>query len=242
MKFNNKATKSWFNSWSNKYDQTLGIIGFHRDLLDLIVRNLKVKTGVKILDIGCGTGLLSLKLLQKSDCVVTGVDYSKEMLDIFKDKIIKLKLHDRVSVSLIDANSLNFEKNTFDIVVSSVALHHIKNKLPVIKTIFRILNPGGVFLIGEIDMDSTGKHTDPKRLKRIVRALEQEWISALQDAGVEAFSKMYDNGKKHILNQGEYCLSFKQWAEICKKAGFNPVTIKRVLRHKVFGVIIAGKK
>ncbi|MCK9614694.1 MAG: class I SAM-dependent methyltransferase [Candidatus Omnitrophica bacterium] len=241
MKVNSKTTKSWFNCWSNKYDQTLGKISFHRDLLDLIASNSKVKDGDKILDVGCGTGLLSLRLLQKSDCAIIGVDYSKEMLDIFKDKIKKLKLHNKVSVGLIDANSLNFKKNTFDIVVSSVALHHLRDKLQVVRTIFRILKPGGIFIIGEIDMDSTGKHTDPQRLKRIVKALEQEWIPALQDAGVKAFSQMYDNGKKHIFNQGEYCLSFKQWADICKKAGFGPVSIRRVSRHKVFGVILAKK-
>jgi len=235
------VTRDWFNRWSNEYDRTLGRIGFHRDLLDLIVKNSKVKAGDKILDIGCGTGLLSLKFLQKQDCFVAGVDYSKEMIAVFEDKIKKLKLSGRVSITLRDANSLNFKENTFDKAVSSVTLHHLKDKLPAIKTVFRILKPGGVFIIGEIDMDSTGKHTDIKRLKRILRVLEQEWIPAMRDVGVEAFSKMFDNGKKHILNQGEYCLSLKQWAAICRKAGFSPVTIKKVPRYKVFGIVVAKK-
>lgn len=234
-------TKRWFGRWSNEYDRTLGSISFHRELLDLAVRNARLKSGDKILDLGCGTGLLSLKCLQKTRCSITGVDYAQEMLDILKDKIKKLKLEDRISLCLMDAASLKFKDRTFDRVVSSVALHHLKDKLPALKKIFRVLKPGGIFILGEVDMDTTGKHTDTKRLKRILRVLEQEWIPALKDAGVEAFSKMFDNGKKHILNQGEYSLSLKQWAQLCKKAGFSSVLIERVPRHKAFGIVVAKK-
>lgn len=242
--FNRKdkaATQNWFNRWSNEYDRTLGKISFHRDLLDLIVSSTYVKDKDTILDVGCGTGLLSLKILQQSDCSVTGVDYSREMVAIFKAKIKRLGLHDRIFISLMDADSLKFKDNTFDGVVSSVTLHHLKDKLPALRTIFRILKPGGRFIIGEIDMDTTGKHTDTTRLKRILRVLEQEWIPALKDVGVEAFSKMFDNGKKHILNQGEYCLSLEQWARLCRKAGFRRIAIKRVPHHKAFGIIVARK-
>ncbi|MDD5173597.1 MAG: methyltransferase domain-containing protein [Candidatus Omnitrophica bacterium] len=234
-------TKTWFNRWSNKYDCTLGSISFHKELLDLIVRNSGVKAGDRILDIGCGTGLLSLKLLRKKNCFITGVDCSEEMTAIFKDKIKRLKLKDVVSVNLMDAASLKFEPGTFDIVVSSVTLHHLKHKLPALKTIFRILKSGGIFIVGEVDMDTTGKHTDPGRLKRILRVLEQEYIPALKDAGVEALFKMYDNGRKHILNEGEYCVSLRQWAALCRKAGFAPVGIKRVSNHKCFGIVSAKK-
>ena len=234
-------TKQWFKHWSNKYDRTLGSISFHKELLDLVVKNAAVKDGDNILDIGCGTGLLSLKLLQKKKCSITGIDYSEEMAAIFKDKIKKLKLGNALSVSIMDAASLKFKSGVFDKAVSSVTLHHLKDKLPALRSIFRILKPGGIFIIGEIDMDTTGKHTDAARLKRILRVLEAEFIPAMKDAGVEAFSQMYDNGKKHILNDGEYCLSLEQWASLCRKAGFDPVTVKRVAKHKCFGAVIAKK-
>ena len=234
-------TKGWFGHWSNEYDQTLGSISFHRELLDLMARNTRVRGGDKILDIGCGTGLLSLKYLQKSRCFVTGVDYSREMINIFKGKVKKLNLRDRVFIRLMDAASLKFKGRTFDKVVSSLVLHHLKDKLPVLKRIFRILKPGGIFVVGEVDMDTTGKYTDVKRLKRILRVQEQEWICALKEVGVEALLKMFDNGKKHIMNQGEYCLSLKQWARLCRKAGFDSVIVKRVPRHRDFGIIVAKK-
>lgn len=235
------ATQNWFNRWSNKYDQTLGKIGFHQELLNLVVRNSGVKNCDKVLDIGCGTGLLSLKLLQKSNCLITGIDNSKEMLGVFKYKIKRLKLSKKINCRLMDIDSLNFKDNAFDIAVSSVVLHHLKDKLMPLKKIYKLLKPGGIFIIGEVDVDTTGNHTDTERLKRILRVLEQEWIPALKDVGIEAFAKMYENGIKHILNQGEYCVSLKQWADFCRKAGFKLITIKRVSRYKCFGMVVAKK-
>ena len=236
-----RATRNWFNQWSNEYDKTLGRIGFHRDLLDLVVKNSALGDGDKILDIGCGTGLLSLKFLQRANCMITAVDNSKEMMSIFQDKIKKLRLDKKIICKLMDADSLNFKDNSFDIAASSVVLHHLKEKSRSLRKIYKLLKPGGVFIIGEIDMDTTGGHRDTRRLKRILRVLEQEWIPALKDVGVEAFIKMFDNGKKHILNQGEYCISLKQWAEFCKNAGFKGVAIKRTRRYKGFGIVLAKK-
>ena len=51
-------------------------------------------------------------------------------------------------------------------------------------------------------MDTTGNTTDPKRLLRLLKWLNDELILALTDGGTEAFSRMYDNDKKHILNDG----------------------------------------
>jgi ubiquinone/menaquinone biosynthesis C-methylase UbiE len=240
-KTSKSVTRDWFGGWSNEYDRTLGQLGFHRALLDLVVKSSTVNRNDKVLDIGCGTGLLSLKFLQAADCFITAIDNSKEMMAVFHDKINRLKINKLVACELMDADSLKFPADTFDIVASSVTLHHLKEKLNPLRKILRILKPGGKLIIGDIDMDATGSHTDINRFNRVIRVLEEEWISALKDGGVDAFVKLFDNGKKHILNQGEYSISLKQWADTCKKAGFRKIVIKRVPHYKSFGVVIAKK-
>jgi hypothetical protein len=96
-------------------------------------------------------------------------------------------------------------------------------------------------VIGEIDMDTTGRHTDVKRFKRIIKVLEQEWLGSFELKDMRVFERMFDNSKRHILNQGEFCVSLKQWAALCKKAGFRKVAVKKVTRHPCFGVVIAQK-
>lgn len=234
-------TQRWFKDWSNEYDATLGSISFHKGLLELVVALSGVRKHERVLDIGCGTGLLSLKFLQKADCFITGIDSSKEMLAILKEKLSRLGLQDKINCRLMDASRPRFRENSFDLVASTVTLHHLRDKLKPLKRIFRVLRPGGRLVIGEIDMDTTGRHTDTKRLLRILDVLEQEWVPALKEAGVEAFARMFVNGKKHILNEGEYCLSLRQWASLCRRAGFRVLRIEPVAHHPRFKALLAQK-
>ena len=241
MATNKKDTSEWFKDWSNDYDNTLGKIDRHQQLLNLAVTLSKVKNGEKVLDIGCGTGLLSLKFLKKADCLITGIDSSPEMLSIFKGKITKLALSNKISLKLEDATALDFKPNTFDIAASTVALHHLKDKYPTIKRIQEILKPEGRFVLGDVDMDTTGDVTDPKRLIRMMEWLIDEYVLALKWGGTESFSRMYDNGKKHILNDGEYCISFKQWENLCTQANFSKVNSQPLPGFKWFKVLVAVK-
>ncbi len=237
----NKITKDWFKDWANEYDETLGKLKRHHDLLDLVVTSSKVKADDRVLDIGCGTGLLSLKFLKKADCLVTGIDSSPKMLAIFRKKIKQLGLNKKILCQLVDAEKMDFPDNTFDIVASTVALHHIQNKAPAFKKIYKSIKPGGRFVLGDLDMDTTGRLTDPGRMLRILDSLRQEFALTLKEGGIDAFNRMYDNGKKHILNEGEYCVSFKQWKEICLKVKFKKVTIQSVPNFEWFKVLTAVK-
>ena len=96
-------------------------------------------------------------------------------------------------------------------------------------------------MIGEIDMDTTGKLEDPRRLERILQYLNAELVLALKEGGVQAFERMYDNGKKHILNDGEFCIGFGQWAQLCKKAGFKTVKVIPLKGFTWFKVLAATK-
>lgn len=65
MKQVTKDNREWFQEWANEYDNTLGKVKRRHKLLDLVVNLSGIETNDQILDIGCGTGLLSLKFLNK---------------------------------------------------------------------------------------------------------------------------------------------------------------------------------
>ena len=237
----NESTQKWFKEWSNEYDQTLGKIKRHHEMLDLAVEMSNVSDLDNILDIGCGTGLLSLKFLEAAECTVNGIDLSEDMLNIWKNKIEKSNLSNRVKVQLGDAANLDFEDSTFDIIASTVTLHHVKEKQQAINNFFRLLKPKGRFVIGDLDVDTSGDLNDIKRLRHILDYLKEELSLALLDGGVDAFSRMYDNGKKHILNDGEYCIDFKMWSQLCKTAGFKNISVSQVESFKWLKVLCAEK-
>jgi ubiquinone/menaquinone biosynthesis C-methylase UbiE len=233
--------REWFQDWANEYDTTLGKLQRHHKMLDLAVRVSGIKKNDRVLDIGCGTGLLSLKFLNAADCAVTAIDSSPQMLGIFEDKIARCGLTEKIQCRQMSAEDMDFPGNQFDIIAATVALHHVKDKEPVIRKIHAFLKDGGRFVIGEIDMDTTGNLEDPERLAGILGYLTEELKLAMKEGGVPAFERMYDNGKKHILNDGEYCIGMDQWAGLCRDAGFTKLKISPVKGFRWFKVLAATK-
>jgi len=241
MKQATRDNREWFQDWANEYDNTLGKVTRHHKLLDLVVKVSGIKRNARILDIGCGTGLLSLKFLNKTDCTITAIDSSSEMLRIFQEKIDKFNLTEKIHCAQQSAEDMDFNPGQFDIIASTVALHHVKFKEPVITKVYEYLKDGGRFVIGEIDMDTTGRLDDPRRLTRILKYLTGELTLAMKEGGIPAFERMYDNGKKHILNDGEYCIGFNQWEKLCRNAGFRDVEVSPLEGFEWFKVLVAAK-
>ena len=235
------GNRAWFQDWANEYDATLGKVSRHRIMLDLAVKVSRVARGDEVLDIGCGTGLLSLRFLAAADCTITAIDTSAEMLALFREKVERCGLAERVRCRQASAEEMAFGPGRFDIVAATVSLHHVREKAPVIGAIHDSLRDGGRFVLGEIDLDSTGSLDDPVRLSRILEYLAGELVLAMREGGVQAFERMYDNGKKHILNDGEYCVAMRRWEELCREAGFGDVVVHPVPGYDWFNVLVATK-
>lgn len=109
---------------------------FVSDLGAPVVELLAPKPGERILDVGCGDGVLTAQLVELG-CVVVGVDGSAEQIAAAR----KLGLDAHV----VDGQSLTFE-NEFDAVFSNAALHWMKRPDDVIAGAWRALKPGGRFV------------------------------------------------------------------------------------------------
>ena len=154
-----------------------------------VLRRLKQKNP-KVLDIGCGRGLL-LRAFQQNGCDVTGTEFSDGACRFARD-VLKLP----VRVGLLD--ELKFPENSFDVVVMWHVLEHISDPRPMVAEVARILRPGGIFLVAvpnfgspEARLTKSGWfHLDcPRHLSHHTReslslildkaGLQPKWISAL---------------------------------------------------------------
>lgn len=110
--------------------------------LDFIVNSIqsKLTIGAKILDVGCGNGNISLALgsLQYN---VLGVDIDSTSVE----KATQINTFSNVNFELLDANSFNL-KEEFDAIVCSEVLEHLDNPIELVRSIYSILKPGGVFV------------------------------------------------------------------------------------------------
>jgi ubiquinone/menaquinone biosynthesis C-methylase UbiE len=111
-------------------------------LVERIVSNISSKK-IKVLDVGAGTGNLSLKFL-KNDCEVVASDVSKKSLELLK----KLSNNNcNLKLSLIKNRELPLNDNQFDVVCTYSVLHHIPDYLFTVKEMIRVCKPGGFIYI-----------------------------------------------------------------------------------------------
>ena len=103
-----------------------------------------------ILDIGCGTGRITYKLLEM-DCKVVGLDFSGESLRICKSRCdAPNHRKDDICLIMADACSLPLKDNFFDKCISSEVLEHIPlevERSEMIQEVYRVLKPNGKLVL-----------------------------------------------------------------------------------------------
>ncbi len=114
-----------------------------------LVAMARISAGQRVLDIGTGTGVVALEAAMAvgtgGSCV--GIDLSEKMLAAANGNARRAHLAERVEFKAMDAESLQFEGASFDVVVSLFALLHFPNPAIALREMFRVLKPGGTLVV-----------------------------------------------------------------------------------------------
>ena len=130
--------------------------------LEMIMNCLNVKAGMKILDLGTGTGYLAFPFAQNyPDAEIIGLDIVKKTLEENCKKADKAGLK---NVKFVSYDGLNFPfpDNTFDIVMTRYALHHFPEINNALKEISRVLKTNGILFLSDPapNDNDTGRFVD----------------------------------------------------------------------------------
>ncbi len=106
----------------------------------------EISAGSKVLEIGCGTGLLSAEI-SKMDVHLTAIDVSESLIEIAR----KNNDENGIDFRLENACSMTFPDHSFDILIGSSVFHHLDVDL-AIREFNRVLNPGGKLVFTEPNM------------------------------------------------------------------------------------------
>ncbi len=99
---------------------------------------------LRALDLGCGSGMMSI-LLASAGCEVTGVDFSSDMLSQAKENAVGHGVADRVGFVRSDVHRLPFDDATFDLVLTRNVSWVLDRVEDVYAEALRVLRPGGLF-------------------------------------------------------------------------------------------------
>lgn len=110
-----------------------------------------IKSGQRVLDIGCGTGALTLRAAQK-DTKVKGIDVNPQMLEIAQKRAIEANLTQNIELCEMGVAELGSEKDeSYDVVMSGLCFSELtEDELTyTLKEVKKILTPGGILLIAD---------------------------------------------------------------------------------------------
>ena len=137
--------------WAPYYDLSVNLITLGQSwrLRKLTVEQALIKPGDSVLDVGCGTGDVTIpaKIRTGTDGHAYGIDPAPEMIAVARSKAARKRLEIDFRLGVIEA--LPFPDSSMDVVTSSLMIHHLPDELKMhgLAEIRRVLKPGGRLLI-----------------------------------------------------------------------------------------------
>lgn len=140
---------AFVGSIPENYDRYLGPVLFEPYAADLVAR-LNVPEQASVLEIACGTGVVTRRLRDRLDSSVriVATDLNEAMMSYAAQKF---RLEDRIEWKQADATELPFADRSFDAAVCQFGLMFIPDKEKAVREAYRVLRPGGTFLFSVWD-------------------------------------------------------------------------------------------
>ena len=158
MTHKDRSDKTDFDGKAATWDEDPFKVNLANEVADAMIKELHPAPDMDVLDYGCGSGLVTLRLqpLVKS---ITGMDSSKKMLEVLRAKVEKRGLSN-VHTQFIDLEQGAKVDARFHIIVTSMTLHHVGEPAFLFDQLYSLLLPGGQIAIADLDKEDGSFHHD----------------------------------------------------------------------------------
>ncbi len=145
-----------FDKEATSWDAKPARVRLVKDIALAIAEEIKLTKSMDVLDFGCGTGLLTMHL-QPLVHYITGVDSSQGMLNVLREKVQDQNLSN-VKTRCLDVEKDGVLEGSYNLIVSSMTLHHIKEISNLLTQFYNVLLPAGHLCIADLDVDDGQFH------------------------------------------------------------------------------------
>ncbi len=145
-----------FDSKAREWDSNPVFVERGRKIAEAIRTQVPLNRNMRALDYGCGTGLLSFPL---KDALghITLKDTSTGMLDVLREKIAAQGVAN-MAVRQADLTAEPLPDERYDLIYSSMTLHHIPDTEKILQVFHSLLNPGGTLCLADLDKEDGSFH------------------------------------------------------------------------------------
>jgi tRNA (cmo5U34)-methyltransferase len=233
MKSLEETTASrYFGSMAEGYDSLIRrAVPRYDEMLARLVDYLP-PSAARVLELGCGTGNLSLALAERyPQASLTFLDAAPEMLQTTRARLEEKHIGVARRARFVEATFETIDNGLgpFDLVVSSISLHHVKDKGPLYKNIYAMVAPGGTFRFS----DQLRGATDA------IHALNwRRWLEFCHSRGncsPEEVASLLEHAEAH-----DHYTPLHEHFRLLSAAGFDGLDC--VWRNLIWGIVTADRR
>ena len=182
-----------------------------------------VRPGDRVIDLGCGAGLVSLPLAERGARVLA-VD-GNEVLVSRLSRTARERPLPGLEVLLRPIDCLSLPADGADLIVSSYALHRLRDadKQRVLTAAFQWLKPGGTLIVADMMFGRGATRRDRAIIKSKVRVLARR--------GVGGWWRIAKNSWRYLVRVADHPASISAWTAMLTRAGFTGITASRIINE-----------
>lgn len=168
-----------------------GHAGGNLSRLRPLLREIDLRPGMRVLEIGSGDGQVARELADQFDLDITGID-----VDPAQTALAQKLMTSKGSVRFVtaDAAELPFDGHSFEMVLSLMVFHHISRWREAVREIGRVITPGGRLIIRDFAL--------PRWVRRRASALEAKYgVYTLDELSFELRSSGFQTSRVRVRNR-----------------------------------------
>lgn len=174
-----------FNEQAGVWDENPIRAELARGIVSLVETEISAMKAPRMMDYGCGTGMCSLPLARRASSLLA-VDVAPGMLAKLQEKAAALALPN-IKTLQHDLTAQPLEGREFDVILSAMALHHVRDVALLLQRFRPLLAAHGVLLIADLDREDGSFHQDSTGVEH--HGFKRDWVlNALWDAGFRMVS------------------------------------------------------
>lgn len=207
--------RSYYSNYSRNFNDYLNLAWTNRHLeLERELCILRGKPIARVLDLGCGTGSVSLYIayILRDQGNVLGVDINKERLfcAIERKNVLEREIGFGLNCEFVESNlASNSLNKKYDLIYLEEALHHMEPRLEIVKMISRLLKEKGVLIVSEVNAYNPFMQ-----------------FSLLKRRGLMTLEKRYDEDGRGYLYGAERILPAKRVAKLFREYNLKVKSVR----------------
>jgi len=196
-----------------------------------VVAAARVQPGDRVIDLGCGSGQVSLELAERGAHVLA-VDGHQALVSQL-NQIAQARSLPGLEVLTRPLDSLSLPVRSTDVIVTSYAMHRLRDtdKQRLVAAAYHWLRPGGTLIVADMMFGRGTTSQDRAIIKSKIRSLARK--------GIGGWWRIAKNSYRYLIQVKEHPVSISAWTAMFARAGFTGITASRIVNEA--GLVLARR-